>query len=79
MFISQGLQVIVVALAIAVFFVAFGALSIPPSVRDGWIGSHANVIVGFRALGEHIELSRSCCAWPARSPPSAASTTRSRC
>jgi hypothetical protein len=58
LFISQALQVLVVSLAIALFFVLFGLLAIQPEVRDGWLGSHhANVIFKFDALGEHVQLS----------------------
>ena len=39
MFVSQALQVLVVSLALAGFFVVFGALTIGPEVRDSWIGS----------------------------------------
>ncbi|MDX6667389.1 MAG: hypothetical protein QOK04_769 [Solirubrobacteraceae bacterium] len=57
LFVSQALQVLVVSLAIALFFVLFGLLAIKPEVRDGWLGSHANPIVEFKALGERVELS----------------------
>jgi hypothetical protein len=58
LFISQALQVLVVSLAIALFFVLFGLLAIQPEVRDAWIGSNgANVLVSFHALGERVELS----------------------
>ncbi len=39
MFVSQALQVLVVSLALAGFFVVFGALTIGPEVRESWIGS----------------------------------------
>jgi hypothetical protein len=58
LFTSQALQVLVVSLAIALFFVLFGLLAIKPEVRDAWIGSHkANVILSFHALGERVQLS----------------------
>ena len=38
MFVSQALQVLVVALAVAGFFVLFGALAVGPEVRESWIG-----------------------------------------
>ena len=57
LFISQALQVLVVSLAIALFFVLFGLLAIQPEVRDGWLGTHANVIFEFDALGERVQLS----------------------
>jgi len=39
MFVSQALQVLVVALSVAGFFVVFGALAIGPEVRESWLGS----------------------------------------
>jgi hypothetical protein len=39
MFVSQALQVLVVSLALALFFVIFGALTIGPGVLESWIGS----------------------------------------
>jgi hypothetical protein len=46
MFISQGLQVLVVALLVGVFFVAFGALAITPDVVEAWIGGRPHAIAG---------------------------------
>lgn len=42
MFVSQALQVLVVALSVAGFFVLFGALAIGPEVRESWLGSTGN-------------------------------------
>jgi hypothetical protein len=50
MFVSQALQVLVVSLALAGFFVVFGALTIGPEVRESWIGSRGD------AIGPSIEL-----------------------
>jgi hypothetical protein len=50
MFVSQALQVLVVSLALAGFFVVFGALTIGPEVRESWIGSRGT------AIGPSIEL-----------------------
>ena len=44
MFVSQALQVLVVALAVAGFFVLFGALAVGPEVRESWIGSTGDVV-----------------------------------
>jgi len=44
MFVSQALQVLVVSLALAGFFVVFGALTIGPEVLDSWIGSDGTPI-----------------------------------
>jgi hypothetical protein len=50
MFVSQALQVLVVSLAMAAFFVIFGALTIGPEVRESWIGSTGT------AVGPSLEL-----------------------
>lgn len=57
LFISQALQVLVVSLSIGLFFVAFGALAIPPEIRDEWIGSPANVLVSLELFGDPFEIS----------------------
>jgi hypothetical protein len=44
MFVSQALQVVVVSLALAAFFVIFGALTIGPGVLESWIGSEGTPI-----------------------------------
>jgi len=44
LFVSQALQVLVVSLAIAAFFVAFGLLAISPEVLDSWIGSTGTAV-----------------------------------
>jgi hypothetical protein len=46
MFVSQGLQVLVVSLLIGVFFLAFGALALTPHVIDEWIGVAPHAIAG---------------------------------
>jgi len=46
MFVSQGLQVLVVAVLVGTFFVAFGALAITPDVVDAWIGAPPHAIAG---------------------------------
>ena len=50
MFVSQALQVLVVSLGLAAFFVVFGALTIGPEVRESWIGSRGS------AIGPSLEL-----------------------
>lgn len=57
MLVSQGLQVLVVSLAIGIFFVAFGLLAVDAQVREAWIqttGQH----IGPRGLGLTVELVR---------------------
>jgi hypothetical protein len=46
MFVSQGLQVIVVSVLVGIFFVAFGALAITPHVIEEWIGNRPQLIAG---------------------------------
>jgi hypothetical protein len=46
MFVSQALQVLVVAALVGAFFVAFGALAITPDVVEVWIGEPPDAIAG---------------------------------
>ena len=46
MFVSQGLQVLIVSVLVGLFFVAFGALAITPGVVDSWIGHAPQAIAG---------------------------------
>jgi hypothetical protein len=57
MLVSQGLQVLVVSIAVGVFFVAFGLLAVKPAVRDEWAGVAGHVI-GPEGLGLTVELLR---------------------
>ncbi|HYH89608.1 MAG TPA: hypothetical protein VEX67_10250 [Solirubrobacteraceae bacterium] len=57
MFVSQGLQVLVVSLAMAAFFVVFGALTIGPEVRESWIGTSGTGIgPSFELLGGRLTI-----------------------
>lgn len=56
LFVSQSLQVLVVSLAVAVFFVVFGMLTIDESVISGWIGQPADVIFEFPLAGRTASL-----------------------
>jgi hypothetical protein len=56
MFVSQASQVLIVSCAVGLFFVAFGLLAINDAVRQEWIGSAGNEIVGFDLLGDRVEL-----------------------
>ncbi len=56
MFVSQATQVLIVSLAVGLFFVAFGLLSINEAVRQEWIGSGGTELVGFDLLGDRVEL-----------------------
>jgi hypothetical protein len=54
MFVSQGLQVLVVAVLVGAFFVAFGALAITPHVVDVWIGHRPQAIAGHPSLSVEL-------------------------
>lgn len=56
MFVSHALQVLVVAVAIGVFFVAFGLLTIGPEVRESWIGTTGDAVLSFTAFGDRYEV-----------------------
>jgi len=59
LFVSQALQVLVVSLAIAAFFVAFGLLAISDDVIEAWLGSGGTRIAGLgnaELLGLEIHL-----------------------
>jgi hypothetical protein len=57
LFISQALQVLVVAVAVGVFFAAFGALAISPEVQAKWIGERATEVVQLEMLGSTVLVS----------------------
>lgn len=59
LFVSQALQVLVVSLAIAGFFVVFGLLAISPEVLESWTGSRGSpvpVLGDTEILGIEIHL-----------------------
>jgi hypothetical protein len=51
MFVGQALQVLLVSLAVGVFFVVLGTLLIDAGVMDSWIGSSGHVLVSIDFLG----------------------------
>jgi hypothetical protein len=51
LFISQALQVLVVAVAIGLFFAAFGTLAISPDVQKTWLGEAPNDLVNLHLVG----------------------------
>ena len=57
MLVSQGLQVLIVSVAIGAFFVAFGLLVVGPEQLQAWIQTDGHR-VGPRALGLTLELLR---------------------
>jgi hypothetical protein len=56
LFISQSLQVLLVALAVAGFFVVFGMLTINSELIQGWINGAPDVLFGFPLGGREAEL-----------------------
>jgi small neutral amino acid transporter SnatA (MarC family) len=56
MFVSQGVQVIVVSLVIGAFMVTFGLLTVDAAVQAEWSGEPVNELLGLRLFGEHLEL-----------------------
>jgi hypothetical protein len=56
MFVSQATQVLIVSLAVGLFFVAFGLLAIDESVRIEWMGDPGEELLGFELLGDRVEL-----------------------
>lgn len=56
LFVSQAVQVLTVALLVAVFFVVFGAIAITPGVREAWIGTTGDVLISVTLFGENLEL-----------------------
>ncbi len=54
MFVSQGLQVLVVSVLVGAFFVAFGALAITPHVVEVWVGHRPHAIAGNASLSVEL-------------------------
>ncbi len=57
MFVSQGLQVLAVCLAIGGFFVALGLLAIDPEITAEWAGREPNGLIEFDLFGHDAILS----------------------
>lgn len=58
LFVSQALQVLVVSLAIAGFFTAFGLLTITDPVLESWLGTSGDAIAEVTVLGQEVHLTR---------------------
>jgi hypothetical protein len=54
LFVSQGLQVLVVALAVGAFFVVFGLLAIDDGVLEAWLGHPGRAIVHVTVAGVDV-------------------------
>jgi hypothetical protein len=55
LFVSQALQVLLVALGVGAFFVVLGALAVGPHVHQEWLGTTGHVIVNVPVLGRITE------------------------
>lgn len=58
LFVSQSLQVLLVALAVAVFFVIFGLLTIGADTVSSWTTHPADVLFEFRLAGREAAMTR---------------------
>jgi hypothetical protein len=56
LFVSQSLQVLLVALAVAAFFVVFGLLTINAELIEGWIQGTPEVLFGFQLGGREAQV-----------------------
>lgn len=56
LFVSQAVQVLTVAVLVAVFFVVFGTIAIGEEVRLSWIGTGGDVLVSFTVLGSSFQV-----------------------
>jgi hypothetical protein len=57
MFVSYSLQTLVVALAVFLFFVCFGLLTIPDSLIVTWLGDHGNAVGSVELFGHRTVIS----------------------
>lgn len=53
---SQGLQVVLVTLLLAAFYVAFGLLTITPAILETWLGHDGETVLRFGFLGRDLRL-----------------------
>jgi hypothetical protein len=56
MFVSQGIQVLLVSLMIALFLTVFGVLVVDDSLRTQWLGTPGRELLHFHLFGERLEL-----------------------
>jgi hypothetical protein len=58
LFTSQALQVLIVTLMIAAFFIVFGGIAVTEELRERWTGlADSDVIAEFELLGEPFQIS----------------------
>lgn len=56
LFVSQGVQVLIVSLTIGIFFVVFGLLAVNGELRLEWLDESGNVLFDFTLAGEQFQL-----------------------
>ncbi|HEX2128498.1 MAG TPA: hypothetical protein VHF58_04725 [Solirubrobacterales bacterium] len=56
LFVSQGVQVLIVSLTIGLFFVVFGLLAVNGDLRTEWLTEPENVLFDFSLAGQQFEL-----------------------
>ena len=56
MFVSQGLQVLLVSAMIGVFLTVFGVLAVDDEIRTSWLGDPGNELLAVTIFGEQLEL-----------------------
>src|SRR3954468_16928996 len=58
MLVSQGLQILIVGVAVFAFFVAVGLLMVNAEVRRQFMGSAGHVVLRFNLFGEPVQVTR---------------------
>jgi hypothetical protein len=56
LFTSQALQVLIVSLMVALFFVVFGAIAINEHIRIEWIGDAGDTLIPIHLFGEDFDV-----------------------
>jgi hypothetical protein len=56
MFVGQALQILVVSLAVAAFFVVFGSMAVGPDIREAWEVEHEEVLLRLTLFGEQLQV-----------------------
>ena len=56
LFVSQGVQVLIVSLTIGLFFVVFGLLAVNTDLRIEWLDDPGNTLLEFTLAGEDFQL-----------------------
>jgi hypothetical protein len=58
MLVSQGLQILIVGLAVFAFFVVLGVLMVNDTVREGFMGTSGHVVLRLDLFGEPVQVTR---------------------